>query len=636
MLNYGEFFTGFQWYLKGLKKFIKIQNTDSMNFTHKKLLILSISVSIIFLFTAGLNASSAEDRSYSIPWAHIDLSVGDDGSLHVKETIHYHFSGTFHGVNRDIPLKSYETLQNLKINVDNAYYNYEVNDTGRGKHIWVLLYSDSAKTVPVSDRDVDVIYEYDFLHVVKFYQDVAELQYKLWGEEWEVPVTEVDATIHIKSSDNIKYWLNPPYLSENTIWEGSVLLVKSKSIPKNNWFEIRMIIPLNQFSSYNGGYQVNQEGLTDIEKIQEDYAGWINFQNILYAILPILIVLSILYPVYIFYGSWGGKIRHKGRCNGKLPENDPPAIVDALFRSGISKNIGDPGIDGFLATIMDLIRRRYLKIDYHTIGHADDEGIVLNINNHHKKHLKNFEMDVFHFLNHFRRDNTISFDELKYNLEKTHFQKHYFNWRKNVIKTIGHGQLEQIYIERNNWGIYIYGFLGLLVAGMIMAITFRNPFEGTIYSYYSSILLMGASILSLLLAPRTRGKWTEYGREYRAEWMMFKKCIRSPKHYPSGLRSFMDDYLVYGTALGVGNDVLKSLKKKVLEEELTESPVFMFHNSREYNYLKYTLYSFISTYSAMQAILTASDGGGGSGGFGGGGGAGGAGGGSGGGGGGAF
>lgn len=147
---------------------------------------------------------------------------------------------------------------------------------------------------------------------------------------------------------------------------------------------------------------------------------------------------------------------------------------------------------------------------------------------------------------------------------------------------------------------------------------------------------MGASILSLLLAPRTRGKWTEYGQEYRAEWMMFKKCIRSPKHYPSSFRSFMDDYLVYGTALGVGNDVLKSLKKKVLEEELTESPVFMFHNSREYHYLKYTLYSFISTYSTMQAILTASDGGGGSGGFGGGGGAGGAGGGSGGGGGGAF
>jgi uncharacterized membrane protein len=169
-----------------------------------------------------ISSAYANDRSYSIPGANIDLFVEDDGTLHVKEVIHYHFIGTFYGVYRDIPLQSYQNIQNIQVNVSGAYYNYTTQDNNSEKIIKVFLYSDPGKTTPIHDTDIDITYNYDMLHVVKFYNDVAELQYKLWGEEWNVPVSHVNAIIHLKSNNGVKYWINPPYLSENSSWNNSI------------------------------------------------------------------------------------------------------------------------------------------------------------------------------------------------------------------------------------------------------------------------------------------------------------------------------------------------------------------------------------------------------------------------------
>ena len=472
------------------------------------------------------------------------------------------------------------------------------------------------------------------LHVVKFYNDVAELQYKLWGEEWQVPVGQVNAVIHLKSDDGVKYWTNPPYLSQNSLWDNSNLIVTSKQIPKNNWFEARLIIPLEQFTSYNEGQKINQNGTVAIQNIQNDYASWVYFEELLYKILPFIVLLSFIYPFSIFYKSRGGLLRNKGKFNGELPENDPPAIVNAICGNGLSKNVGDPGIDGFLATIMDLIKRRYILVDYR----SDDKhhGLKLKINdNKDIKHIKNFEKVVLDFLKKFEKNKIIYLDEISENLEKTHFQKRFFDWRKFIIKKLSHGKLESIFLEKNNKGRYIYGFIALLGSVLIMAMTYKNPIQGTIYSFYAGLLLLAVSIISLLMTSKVNGRWTEYGNEYHANWMMYKKHVKNSKHYHKDSKEVFDNYLIYGTALGVGDNVIKSLREKFGPEELSKIPLFVLQNSNEYKYFRNTLISYMGLYGVMQVHLMGNMGGGGSGGFGGGG-VGGAGGGSGGGGGGAF
>lgn len=77
----------------------------------KNILIFFILISVLSSFLFSSAVSFADDRSYTIPWANINLTMGDDGTLHVKEVIHYHFFGTYNGVYRDIPLKVVKQLK---------------------------------------------------------------------------------------------------------------------------------------------------------------------------------------------------------------------------------------------------------------------------------------------------------------------------------------------------------------------------------------------------------------------------------------------------------------------------------------------------------------------------------------------
>lgn len=593
--------------------------------------IIFAAVIILLILTGTVCSVYADDRSYSIPWSNVDLVVGDDGSLHVTELIHYHFTGIYNGVSRNIPLKSYESINSIMVNVTGAYYNYTIQNNDNQLNLNVYLFQDQAKTMPIHDRDVDVVYSYDMIHVVNFYDDVAELQYKVWGEDWKVPVGHVNTIVHLKSEDGVKYWLNPPYLSKNSSWDNSNLLVTSTTIPKNNWFEIRMTIPLNQFSSFSKGHMMNGNGSAAIENIQHDYANKVWFEEFLFTILPILILLSLIYPFYIIYQSWGGQFRTRGRSTGDLPENDPPAIVNAICGNGISKQAGDPGIDGFLATIMDLIKRRYITLDHH---YDEDEGLKLKINkNRDMKNLKSFEKTALDFLKNFERNNTIYMDKMSDNLEKTHFQKRFLDWRKQVNKKINSSKLNIMFVERNNIGMYVYGFITLLGSILIIAMASNNPMPGAIYSFYAGIILLPVSILSLLMTSRVKVKWTDYGKEYRASWKGYKGYVKNSKHYDDS--KVFDNYMIYGTALGVGDNVMKLIGKKFQGEALLNTPLYTLQNSYEYKKFRNTLISYMGAYGAMQVYLYGNDGSGGSGGLGGGG-AGGAGGGSGGGGGGAF
>ncbi|HTX61390.1 MAG TPA: DUF2207 domain-containing protein, partial [Methanobacterium sp.] len=316
---------------------------------------IAIIILISLLIAAGTGLAAAADRSYSIPFINMDLYPQEDGSLHVKETIHYTFSGTYNGIYRDIPLSGTQELQNVNVSTQGAYSRFVETNNSNYHRITVYLYSDSQKTTPVTDKEVDITLEYDMTHVIKFYNDVAELQYKLVGEQWSVDIGQVNANIHLQSSDGVKYWLNPPYYTENSAWQGSTLNITGKNIPSGDFYEVRMVLPKNQFAANpTNGIIINQNGLSQIEQIQNDYQNELNFKTILYSILTLLMLFACLIPFIIYY-RFGRepRIEYSAVYERDIPTDDPPAVVNAICGPGFSKKIGEPDMDGFKATIMD-------------------------------------------------------------------------------------------------------------------------------------------------------------------------------------------------------------------------------------------------------------------------------------------
>ena len=148
-----------------------------------------IIILLFLLLFSTLSAVSADDdRSYTIDQAFLDLTVESNGLLHVEEEYDYSFDGQFNGVYRDIPLKAGESIENIKVYAEGAYPVLQESDDNGYKHLKIYLYSDAAHTKGIKDCDVKIHIQYDMKNVVTLFNDVGGLQYKLWGDEWEVGV----------------------------------------------------------------------------------------------------------------------------------------------------------------------------------------------------------------------------------------------------------------------------------------------------------------------------------------------------------------------------------------------------------------------------------------------------------------
>jgi len=587
-----------------------------MNIKHFISFVL-LFIIVISLLSGIATASDQKGRSYSIPSASIDLFVEENGNLHVKEKIHYSFIGTYNGVYRDIPIKSGEKLANLKVYAEGAYCSYNVTNRMDEKSIKIFLYSDPQKSAPINDRDVDVFIEYDFVNVIKIYNDVAELQYKLWGEGWEQDVGQLTANIHLKSNNGVQYWLNPPYLVQNTTWHNQTLSITTKPIYSANWFELLMAIPSNQFlnsTPYALRFKSDIRGYLEIT--QKNYENELNFKTKVYSLLTILIILCALFPLFIYF-KFGRepKIDYLNEYERDLPSNDPPAVINALYGSEL---VGDPDINGFRATIMDLIDRDYLRFNEDPSN--DENSLAIKITYKDPSKLKNFERDVFEFFKKFEEDRIVNLNKLKDELKKKEnakiFMHFYLNWKYHLKEELLDDEtVKKVFHKKGNRYLKIYGLIGLEAAFFLVFLMGDN-IPAAIYAKYAAIILGIVAIISLITSAKIPGQWTDYGRLNYEKWKKFKRYLKEfsmiKKHTPESIEVW-NKYLVYATAFGIAAEVIMDMEEIFPLDQLARSAMYNFHYWGGFNAI------YIGTNSGM-SVGYANVGGGAGGGSGGGGG----------------
>ena len=255
----------------------------------------------LLLFSAVSTVSADADRSYSIPQAFIDLTVESNGLLHVDETYDYTFDGAFNGVYRDIPLKSGESIENIEIWAEGAYPVLKESDKDGYKHLKIYLYSDEAHTKGIRDCDVRILISYDMKGVVTLFNDVGGLQYKLWGEEWDVDVEKIYALVKLPGDKNNEYFLNPQEYNYTSSIEGDTISAETTFIPKGEFYELLVLMPISDFDDATYAKHVNQNGREMIMKNLEDSVNGRNFWNTTYLILGLLSIISPIGAILIYF-----------------------------------------------------------------------------------------------------------------------------------------------------------------------------------------------------------------------------------------------------------------------------------------------------------------------------------------------
>ncbi|MBR5954514.1 MAG: DUF2207 domain-containing protein [Methanobrevibacter sp.] len=549
---------------------------------HKK--IAGIIVLSLILLSA-VNTTYAEDRDYSIIDALIDLTVHEDGLLHVNESYTYSFDGTFNGVYRDIPLKDGESIENLEVSLEGAYGNYEVSDDNGKKHIKVYLWADEAHTQKIHDQNVKVTYSYDMKNVVTLFNDVGSLQYKLWGEDWDTNVERLTANIHLPGDKDIIYYLNPEYYNLSDSISGNTINVVTKNIPKDKFYELQVLMPLGDFTNASYAKHVNSDGKDQIMQKQADYKGSTSFWGNVFKMLSAICVISplSLILVYLKYGR-EPKVDYNGIYERELPTDDPPAVVNALMNRS---DIGKPDMKGFEATIMDLIDRKVFKIIIEEAEHTSD--LILEFDESKYSELSADEKKVFELLNTFAYDNRLNVSRLSSQLNNEHngklFVRKFDEW-KDIVQNdrIGEDKISGYFNDTGTTLSSGFTIVGLVFAAALFLMGSFSDHPAAMYALIAAVFLGIVSIAISFIPEDIFGQWTPEGRIYYLKWTNFKKFLKDNsliKEHPPESIVIWNKYLVYGTALGVAEEVYESMKlykPNVYEDDYYYSDLYRFHS----------------------------------------------------------
>ena len=579
---------------------------------------------IILLFLILLSTlpsvSADDDRSYTIERAFIDLEVKSNGLLHVDERFDYSFDGKFNGVYRDIPLKSGESIENIEVMVDGAYSVLKESDEDGYKHLKIYLYSDGAHTKGIEDCDVSVFISYDMKNVVTLFNDVGALQYKLWGEEWDVGVGEVFTTVKLPGDSSNEYYLNPQDYNYTSEINGNTITAETTQIPKGEFYELLVLMPLSDFTDATDAKHVNSAGKEMIEKNLNDSVNGRNFWSTTYIILGLLSLLSPLIAIitYIRYGR-EPKVDYDGIYERNPPSDDSPEVVNAIYAKG---TIGSPNMDGFEACILNLIDKKVFKISKKLDENTETNDLYIEFSDN-TSNLNSNEKQIYDMLKYFANGKTLNLSNLNSSLshesDAKWFMEEYHNWQDNVKERIK----PKVDEEFNNKGKQIISILGIcgLIFGIIIAILgFMTNLGNGIYALLGGIFLIIFSVAIMMLDDDKFGQWTPKGRVMYLKWKNFKKFLKENslinEHPPESI-AIWRKYLIYGASLGVADKVYENMKLHEKNINYYNDDIFLYHHYGGY-YMMHT--AIITSQSAANPSSDANFGniGGGSGGGGGG------------------
>lgn len=574
-------------FLKGSIKPVRESGTNSASL---KIAIITITLLVLLCLVP-----SASARDYTLEETTTNITISPTGIVHVEESISYTFDGDYSEVFRVLEVSPGESIRNIQGHCSDKTCTFRVEQTSEGYELIGEL------PTPTPEK-VTFFVSYDHYGAVKVHKDISEFHYKLWGEEWEKPLGNLKGsiTLPIESESELQYWIHPTDYTQHVNVEKNIINLRTKEIPSNQWYEIRAVFPRIESPNSSIVQIDNLEGLEEIMDIENEYQRKGSILKSLYSltVLYALISLSVPFLIYFKYGR-EPKIDYEAVYEREPPTDSRPAVVNAIMQG----EIGTPTIDGFTATVMNLANLGYISLRTITseeskvfgLFKSESEDILIELANPESyanaegnlPELADFEKDVFNLLKKHASGNKISWTKLEKELGKgTDFYDFILAWNEKVER---HIVVEKLFKSTGNKYMSIFGAV-TIIAAVIHFIAVSKIFPSDAYPLASNmniliILVAAFGIVMIIFSAafeKVLGRWTPEGRLYYKRWNNFKKYLTdfsALKEHPPESIELWDFYLVYATALGVAEEVLKNMSLVVPAEQMKTSHFYYVHHN---------------------------------------------------------
>ena len=543
---------------------------------YNKKIILAL-VFILMLVSPVVVASSI----FSLPHVSETVEVTTDARCLVTQDVTYDLNGEINGTYRTIPLSGKQVVDDISVETPGYYNTVEVINQSDSTQIKVHLFADEAKTQKVRDTKVNVVYHYTVKNAVKVYNDIAELQYMSWGSTWDSSVDSLETRIVIPGSkDNVQEWNNPPGVVKSSQWvDDHTLVTEYDSLAEGRSVEQRIIMPREYITSTEFADVINKDAKDQIIRDQEAYLFWQGINDNAGYISAIVSALLLFVPALIYWRfGRSPKTDYFAEYESSLPTNHSPVFVNSL----VYKDAGKTTVEGFNATLLDLIDRGYIK----TIA-STSEDTIIKPTSKDKEDLKQYERDILDYIGSFAdRDSCISFSDMSSNSSK--FNQFMNAWQIDVNREVSPLDVRSFFDNRGDTYL-TYSIFALVVYAVLSILVLRYFFadgKSSLVGMVMAGVLIIEQIILFVSPLNTMGHWTSDGKVFHDKWKNFERYIKDYsliKERPPASVQVWGRYLVYATALGCADEVNRNMKKYFREanigsDALSQSSAVFFSN----------------------------------------------------------
>ena len=572
----------------------------------KQAFILIALILGIWLVSSNFTFASSD---FTLKKINFDVQLLEDGSMEVVETwnlkVHSMTNTLFKTFNIDSSkykeitdvqvseqLGTNENVQftqkNVEVNhVDKNCYYALVNSKGKYEIAWGINEKSGEKTYQIKYKVVDAI---------KNYSDCSELYWQFIGKDFEVDVDQVTGSIRIPAGEvdkeEVRAWAHGPLngnISINNVDKSVQVDFEIAYLDSENYVEVRMAMPTRLFLT-----NVNTVSQERLQTILSEETTWANEANqlrekkraekeardrnyqIFKNVLSIIIAIGIVFLLT--------KISKYQKSLKENPQKQP-SVQYEYFRD-IPKEDASPAQAAFLyyfggatfkqnlpkilsATMLNLCMKQYLSFRSveKKLGKQDIEVQI----EQGSKELTKDEKIIYELLKKVAGNSTsFTMKDLEKYAKKNN--ESFLGKLEGIEGVVKQEEEKQQNYDSNNrktgdkWqakaGEYV--FLTIISIVLIFVLDLK----------IIPIAFTALSVVCAIMAGRVAGRFnglTQNGADEKAKWVGLKKYMEDfsmieDKTVPELI--LWEKYLVFATAFGIADKVLKQLK--VVYPQLSE------------------------------------------------------------------
>ncbi|MEM3727343.1 MAG: DUF2207 domain-containing protein [Candidatus Bathyarchaeia archaeon] len=400
----------------------------------------------------------------------------------------------------------------------------------------------------------NVTYAFKIYPPIEYDGKLCHLNLKLADEHLTYRTVEVTLK---NASYILKVFPHPPSL-KIIKYENEFRLYGSSS--KDEIIEVELLLKKDVLSVINGFLKE----VKDVNKLTVEANRYDLIQYYLgLTLLRLSQTAALAFPflfllVYIAYGREKRFIIPKYLSvtpNNKLK----PWIVNLVFKSD-PLNFDE---NGFYATLLDLHKKGKIKINL-----KNRKGLIIQLIN--EEGLDTYEVRVIKFLKDLSSNNIVDTDEVK-KLVKTLSSSRKFEWKLLELKDEllyltkkAEASIAENYMVNGRRKLIPFILASTFLLLISILLVFASNYLISLTALASSFIPLTQSLIALAFPSTLFGKWKSLFYKEKLEWDSFKRFLSDlvliKKYSPKDL-SIWGEWLIYGTALGVGDNIAKAMEE---------------------------------------------------------------------------